>query len=415
MRTVPIETLPVELRDVYTLLKRVENLPFEMQEMIISELAEYRELLTLLKFLSRTTWKAVMPTKHRTLYLPAFSDGARWNRLSDVLPMLATHCRFLSLSSLSYMCCEAYAVATLSVCLKGIIQSMPQLQMVNIQISSNCGDHERDFINVIMQVVFSLEARASLDVHEWCVPKSSLALEYHRAVARRSPARQPLRGLFFGSALMHASRQLITVDIASVQKLVMYQPRSLPQLLYMPSTLVYLSIVRCYNLEMATLVDFLRKSAASLQCLYVHTWLCGDQGLPPAARAGLPVVRLPNLTHLSVSLHLGQAPIKGITGEETNILHRHLDCPALRYLGLAELCNLMDPERVKEIIRCRSRSIRMPILWVRQLSERGREILQQVATQEQRDSLRSHGLYTYYKKFHESEEGIIPVTYVMHD
>jgi hypothetical protein len=272
MLVVTLESLPHELRDTYSLLKGLQELPYEIQSTIVSVFDGDYVLLRALQRVSRTTKQAIMPLLHRTLNLPG-KDVASidWYDFIEVLPVIAQECRCLTIRPGILQ--QHFPILKWSTLLPRIVKHLTRLQVVYVTLKTGFDALE------LLRALHNLPTTLLLCVNTWAVshrdaldllhdvwrwrsqedPLSLTGHSVHRGLHLKRISKEDFRTLSQTPSMLDIS--LITLHLISVSG-IWHSSMSL-------SWLRSLLIDTCPDMALSNLFDIVRECSSSLAYL-VH-------------------------------------------------------------------------------------------------------------------------------------------------
>lgn len=363
MRSVPLDDLSLKQRETYTLLWRLESLPFELQERVVSFLATDYDHLRILKRLGRATWEAVRPVLHRILRLTrSYRTRDDVNDLLEVFPTLVKYCRYphLDLNELPHSNAIRWSEE-----LPRRIAEMSRLQTMCIVRAGGPNEH------LVVAATQDLPEYGGAEVVAFS-PRDNTSRRSAQAFFRRlewqassggAASSRPAKVLGFHHTLA-ADVEVYSAAVA-VERLRLYCLRGQVGTVEAAfSRLTHLAIQDCRDLILSSIMDMLQSCSESIQYLGI----CSPAPWAEASWTDLgDPLHLPQLRSLSFEI-IGRFRFSIASFSVTSQhFHRHLIAPRLERLGLGNLCDDTDAACIKAIIDFRRRTAQ-PAIYTRSIS-----------------------------------------------
>ena len=347
MLVLPIEELPPELRDTYILLKGLQELPYELQSLILSHPDGYRDLLRLLKRVSHTTKEACMPFLHRKLSLPGGNhEASYWHSFMDVFPNMKRHCRILRIDTAAL--CTLLAFVKWSSLLPQIIVALPGLQALYLSPRSSC-DYGPNLHPSILATISGLPTLRILRIGH---------ATYGPVEDRRKMLASP-RAAYLPRTLQIVWQDMHDLGILSLaffrtQVLPLERVNGLGRASLSSAWLKTLIIDRCRDMTFSTLLNMLQMSSPRLAFLVCRQTMRESNGYESEKTRSLwSTVKLLQLEQLSFEIDTRPRRDQSDVTRAILQFHSYIQAPKLAVLGLGNLPSLVESSTISRVIEGR--------------------------------------------------------------
>ena len=348
MLVVPLESLAYELRDTFIVLKGLQELPYEIQSTIVSQLDGDYELLRALQRVSRTTKQAIMPLLHRTLSLPGKDvTSIDWYDFIEVLPVIAQECRWPTIRPGILQ--QHFPILKWSTLLPRIVKHLARLQVAHVTLGADF-----DASN-LLQSLHNLPTLSVLFINLRKVP--SFALEPLHEIPRQKGSPLYLKGrslsrCLFLKGISKTDLQTLgqTSSLLDISLRVLHL-KSVAGIWHSSMSLSWLRsllIDTCPDMALSNLFDIIRECASTLEHL-VHRMRISEN-IQTSSDAEFEVVHLPKLSKLSFET-IGEADDASDVANEALKFLTHIEAPALEVLGLGDLPLIVPSDIISTIIQ----------------------------------------------------------------